>query len=67
MNAYVITEQNNRPRTCRTCAHRSGSRCNLSGFYMEVERKYPSKCGVYFEGWAPRESLLTRLKNWLWA
>lgn len=67
MNTYVIAEQNSRPRTCSTCAHRAGSWCNLSGYYREIERKYPSRCGAGFEGWVPRESLLVRLKNWLWA
>ena len=67
MNTYVIAEQNSRPRTCRTRAHRSLDRCNFSGFYIEVERKYPSRCGTGFEGWFPRESLFVRLKNWLWA
>ena len=60
-----------RPRTCGTCAHRSGGmifgRCMLSGFYIETERKYPTICGVDFKGWQQREPLLRRVKAWLCA
>jgi hypothetical protein len=58
-----------RVRTCATCAHRSGSVdsgvCILSGYYITTERKYPSTCGAQFEGWAPKESLLFRVRAWL--
>ena len=42
-------------------------RCMLSGFYIETERKYPTICGVDFNGWQQRESLLRRVKAWLYA
>ena len=61
-----------RPRTCSTCAHRSGSigffrRCMLSGYYIETERKFPSVCGADFRGWQQREPLLRRVQAWLYA
>lgn len=59
-----------RPRTCETCAHRSGGmlygKCMLSGFFVETERKFPMACGKDFEGWIQRESLLQRFKAWLY-
>ncbi len=60
-----------RPRTCATCAHRSGSmtfgRCMLSGYYIETERMYPTECGRKFEAWTQREPLLRRVQAWLYA
>lgn len=65
-----MTHEQPRPRTCSTCAHRSGSvkhgRCMLSGFYVEVERKHPTACGEDFAGWVQREPLLKRIRAWLY-
>jgi hypothetical protein len=59
-----------RPRTCATCAHRNGSmqwgKCMLSGSYIEVERKYPARCGKGFSGWVQRETLMARVRRWLY-
>ena len=43
----VITEI----RTCKTCGHKKRDKCMLSGYYIETERKYPTKCGTNFDGW----------------
>lgn len=60
-----------RPRTCATCAHRSGTmmfgKCMLSGYYLDVERRNPSVCGQDFERWRQREPLLRRVQAWLYA
>lgn len=44
-------------RNCTTCGHRIGKfkfgKCALSGSYCTIERKYPSRCGVDFQGWTP--------------
>lgn len=62
-----------RPRTCATCAHRSGTvafgTCVRSGYFITTERKFPvaSECGVNFNGWVQREPLWTRIKKWLYA
>ena len=42
------------PRTCNTCGHKDGSKCNLGGFQIETERKYPTLCGLDFHGWIPK-------------
>ena len=61
-----------RPKTCATCAHRVGSlnfhyaTCDLSGVYCSVARQYPARCGVEFKGWVQREPLLERVKFWLY-
>lgn len=63
-------ERQVRPRTCATCAHRSGvlmARCMLSGYYTTVERKMPTVCGQDFAGWRLREPLLRRVQAWLYA
>ena len=53
------------PKTCSTCAHRVGSfdngKCAVSGCYVEVERRYPTKCGLDFDKWAPRQGIFTRI------
>lgn len=59
------SDQNN-PKTCRTCAHRTEGKCMASGYYTEVERKFPTVCGKDFSAWIKRESLLQRFKNWLY-
>ncbi len=62
----VLAGTDDAPRTCKTCAHRNGGMsygiCMLSGCYIETERKYPARCGVNFERWVPRPSLLQRLR-----
>lgn len=56
-----------KPKTCGNCAHRKSDRCGASGYFVEVQRKYPSNaCDKDFSGWLARESLLTRFKNWLY-
>lgn len=57
----------NTPKSCSTCEHRSGTmyfgKCMLSGFYLTVERQYPTVCGKDFQGWVKRRSLVQRLKD----
>lgn len=71
MSQANSTDQPARPKTCATCAHRSGTlasgTCMLSGFYLTTERKYQSACGADFQGWVQREPLLRRVKAWLYA
>lgn len=50
--------------TCRTCAHKLGSKCMLSGRYATTERLYPSVCGRNFEGWQKKQGLIKRIKFW---
>lgn len=56
------------PRTCATCAHRIGGfgngKCAFSGYYLEVERKYPTICGRNFEGWKKRQGIFVRIRDW---
>ena len=54
------------PRTCSTCAHKSGSKCMLSGYYAKTERTYPTVCGRNFEGWEKRLGFIQRIKFWLY-
>lgn len=49
-----MSEQKEVLKTCKTCGHRNGDMCMLSGFYTATERQYPSVCGVDFHGWKPR-------------
>ena len=63
MNEIKLAE---RPKTCSTCAHRHWDRCLLSGFYLEIERKFPVVCGAQFSGWVQREPLLKRFQFWLY-
>lgn len=55
-------------RNCKNCGHRKGNihngKCMLSGYYCTTERKWPSQCGINFEGWIPR-SKSKGLKYWL--
>lgn len=57
-------------KTCRTCAHRSGTltfgRCMRTGCYIETQRNYPSTrdCDVRFSGWEQRSGLLARIRQW---
>ncbi len=55
-------------KTCGTCGHRAGTvtfgRCMLSGDDCMTERKYPTQCGVLFDGWVKRPGLLQRLRDW---
>lgn len=51
-------------RTCRTCAHKDGDMCNLSGYYIETERRYPTVCGKNFDKWMPKPQKLG-LRRWL--
>ncbi len=56
-------------RACRTCAHKDDKKCMLSGYYIETERKYASRCGVNFQGWEqrpPRKGLFTRVKEYFY-
>lgn len=60
------------PKTCRTCAHRSGfsmdlGRCMLSGYYLETERKFHTVCDADFSGWVQREPLSVRIKRVFYA
>jgi hypothetical protein len=34
-----------------------------SGYHCTTERKYPTKCGVNFSMWIPREGLINRILN----
>ena len=52
------------PKSCSTCEHRNGNKCQLSGFYMNTERMYPTVCGQDFRGWVPRLGLYQRLCLW---
>lgn len=63
-------KEQSRPKTCATCAHCAGwpislSKCMKSGFYAEVERKYPKVCDEDFSGWVERESIFRRVKAWI--
>lgn len=40
-------------RTCKTCGHRHWDRCNLGGFFVTTERRYPTLCGKDFDKWMP--------------
>ena len=59
-----------RPKICRNCAHYGASffgseyaKCEKTGFYSTIQRKYPSKqCDDSFSGWIEKEPLLTRIK-----
>lgn len=53
----------NTPKSCSTCEHRSFGKCMLSGFYLTVERQFPTECGRDFQGWVKRRSLIQRLKD----
>jgi hypothetical protein len=50
------------PKSCRTCARRDWDRCNLSGYYCEVERKFPQVCGKDYKGWVQRLGWFRRIK-----
>jgi hypothetical protein len=57
-------------KNCMTCAHRKGSgfaysKCMVTGFYCETERKHASTrgCDVNFSRWEPKVSLTTRIIN----
>lgn len=62
-------ERNKVLKNCTTCGHRLGSstfawaKCMRSGFYCEVERKHPTHCGKDFEGWVPRPSMFSTIKQ----
>lgn len=53
------------PKTCSTCAHRVGpvehGKCAVSGFYIMVERRFPTQCNVDFDKWVPRQGIGTRI------
>lgn len=63
-----------RPKTCATCAHRSGGRyldlggiCLKTGFHCETQRRYPTGgCDENFDGWVQREPLFQRIALALW-
>ena len=48
-------------KSCRTCGRRFGDQCNLSGNYYTTERKYPTKCGMEYDGWIPRKGIFERM------
>ena len=50
------------PKTCSTCAHRNRSKCEVTGYLAEVERKLPSQCDTNFSRWIPRPGLFQRVK-----
>lgn len=52
------------PKSCSTCEHRDGHKCNLSGFNLTTERKYPTTCGEDFRGWRPRMGIKDRIIFW---
>jgi hypothetical protein len=51
-------------RTCKTCGHRDGDKCMLSGYYCTTERHLPTKCGLNFDNWTPRPKRIG-FKKWL--
>lgn len=55
----------NIPKSCSTCEHRSWNRCMYSGFYCEVERRYPCACGRDFRAWQPRLGIMQRVVFWI--
>ena len=47
-------------KSCDNCGNRKGSRCMFAGFSCELERQYPSICGLHYEnGWIVRPPSLT--------
>lgn len=36
-----------------------------SGFYCEVERRYPCACGRDFRAWQPRLGIMQRVVFWI--
>lgn len=56
-----------RPKTCATCAHRSGGVCLKTGYHVKTQRRYPTGgCNVNFDGWVQREPLFLRIALALW-
>lgn len=57
-------------KSCSTCEHRCGighfKKCDLSGTYCQVERKYPTRCGFDYAGWSPRRGVVQRVRDWLY-
>jgi hypothetical protein len=55
---------------CRSCFHRIEKQCLLSGFDCNIERQFPTRCGVNFDGWTeipiPKRRGLKRLFLDLW-
>ena len=56
-------------KNCMNCGHRRGigfstSRCMLSGYYCETERQHPSVCGIDFDRWKPRDSIIDKILRW---
>ncbi len=54
-------------KSCSTCDRRIGDRCNVTGYYIETERKYPrdGACDIDFSRWEPRRGAIQRFKDWL--
>ena len=57
-------------KNCMTCAHRKGigfnySKCMVTGYFCEVERKYPSYkgCDRSFNRWEPKTSIVAKIIN----
>lgn len=55
-------------KNCMTCAHRKGtgfeySRCMVTGFFCETERKHAVVCDVNFSRWEPKVSFTTKIIN----
>ena len=51
-----------------TCAHRRGmgfeySRCLVTGFFCETERKHATACDINFSRWEPRVTWFARIKH----
>ena len=42
-------------KNCKTCGHKSGTVCLLSGYHYETERLHPTVCGVNFKGWVSKK------------
>jgi hypothetical protein len=62
-------------RACSTCQHREYDKCGATGFYLTIERGYPTgkgvACGHDGALWElappkpPRRGVLTVLRDWL--
>lgn len=54
-------------RNCKTCAHRSGSMCVLTGYHWETQRRHPSTpCDIRLSGWQPipaKKPLILRIRE----
>lgn len=53
-------------KSCKTCDRRDWQICNVTGFYYEVERKFPNKspCGIEYKCWVPRRGFFKRIRDW---